>query len=209
MDPQHLAWINHYGYWAVAAAIGIESAGIPFPGETTLVVAAMLAARGHLQLGWVIAAAAAGAIVGDNCGYWIGKHFGRRLVAKVGHYVGLTPERMVVAERFFHRHGDKTVFLGRWFALLRAYAAFLAGIHAMPFRTFFLYNALGGICWAICFGYLGYAFGVYAEVIVQRLGWFGGAVLVTGLLVLAWRHWWNGHRHKPPTPPAPPESGGA
>lgn len=198
MDPQLLAWINQYGYVAVGLAIGIESAGIPFPGETTLVIAAALAARGHLDLVWVIVAGAVGAILGDNLGYWFGRQFGRRLVAKVGPYVGLTPERMAYAERFFHRHGDKTVFLGRWFALLRAYAAFLAGIHAMPVRTFFLYNALGGICWAIFFGYLGYAFGVYAEVIMARLGQFGLVLLAAGVLFLIGKHWWlprRRHRH--------------
>ncbi|MBC7543338.1 MAG: DedA family protein [Candidatus Sericytochromatia bacterium] len=198
MHPELLPWINQYGYLAVALAIGIESAGIPFPGETTLVVAAMLAARGHLQLGWVIASAALGAILGDNLGYWFGKHFGRRIVAKVGRYVGLTPERMIIAERFFHHHGDKTVFLGRWFALLRAYAAFLAGIHNMPFGRFFLYNALGGIGWALCFGFIGYTFGVYAEVIIRRMGWFSLLILAAGLLFVAWRHWWRPRRARNP-----------
>jgi membrane protein DedA with SNARE-associated domain len=190
VNPQLLAWINDYGYWAVGMAIGIESAGIPFPGETTLVIAAALAARGHLDLTWVIAAGATGAILGDNLGYWFGKRFGRRLVARYGRYVGLTPERMAYAERFFHKHGDKTVFLGRWFALLRAYAAFLAGIHNMPLRTFFIYNALGGVCWALFFGYLGYTFGMYAEVIMARLGQFGLGLLAVLALFLAWKHWW-------------------
>jgi membrane protein DedA with SNARE-associated domain len=196
VDPQLLAWINQYGYWAVGLAIGIESAGIPFPGETTLVLAAALAARGHLDLTWVIVAGAIGAILGDNLGYWFGRHFGRRLVARFGRYVGLTPERMAYAERFFHKHGDKTVFLGRWFALLRAYAAFLAGIHNMPIGTFFLYNALGGIAWAIFFGYLGYTFGMYAEVIMARLGQFGLVLLGAGALFLAWKHWWLPRRQR-------------
>lgn len=194
MDPELLQWVHRYGYWAVAMAIGIESAGIPFPGETTLVIAAALAARGHLALPWVMASGAFGAIVGDNLGYWFGLRFGRKLVARFGSYVGLTPTRMAYAERFFHRHGDKTVFVGRWFALLRAYAAFLAGIHAMPFRTFFVYNALGGVCWAIFFGSLGYLFGAYAEVVIRRMGWVGLGLAVVGLGYLAWRHWWAPHR---------------
>lgn len=194
MDGELLAWVTRYGYLAVALAIGIESAGIPFPGETTLVVAAALAARGHLDITGVIAAAAFGAIVGDNIGYWFGYRFGRRLITRYGRYVGLTAERLAYAERFFHRHGDKTVFLGRWFALLRAYAAFLAGLHAMPFRTFFLYNALGGVAWALCFGLLGYLFGAYAEVVMRRLGWVGLVLLALGIGYLAWRHWWAPHR---------------
>jgi membrane protein DedA with SNARE-associated domain len=145
------------GYPAVFLFIMIESSGIPFPGETMLLLAAFYSAIDqHLQIPLVIACAALGAIVGDNIGYLVGRTGGKALVERYGHYIFLKPEHLQRAERFFAKHGNKTVFFGRFVAVLRAWAAFLAGVNRMHWRTFLIYNAAGGILWATLFGLLGF-----------------------------------------------------
>ena len=157
------SWIAHlltsYGYFFLFLLVGVESFGIPLPGETALVTAAAFAATGRLNILLVIAVAAAAAIIGDNAGYWIGRRGGLALVSRYGRHVGLTDAKLKRARGFFDRHGAKTVFFGRFIALLRSWAAALAGIAHMPYSVFTFYNALGGIVWATVFGALGYAFG--------------------------------------------------
>ncbi|HEY3112287.1 MAG TPA: DedA family protein, partial [Gemmatimonadaceae bacterium] len=114
-----------YGYVFVFILVGLESLGIPLPGETALVSAAAYAGLGHLSIALVIVAAAAGAIIGDNAGYWIGRRGGRALVLHYGRKLRLNEEHLARAERFFERHGGKTVFIGRFIALLRSWAAVL------------------------------------------------------------------------------------
>jgi membrane protein DedA with SNARE-associated domain len=154
---QHL--LSTYGYLFIFLVIGIESFGVPLPGETALVTAAAYAALGRMNIFGVIAAAAAGAIVGDNAGYWLGREGGVALIHRFGKRVGLDDAKLARAHAFFERYGARTVFIGRFVALLRSWAAVLAGVGCMPYRTFTLYNALGGIVWAALFGTLGYLFG--------------------------------------------------
>jgi undecaprenyl-diphosphatase len=151
--------VTSYGYLFLFVLIGLESFGIPLPGETALVSAAAAAALGKLSIVGVVAAASAGAIVGDNAGYWLGRKGGAAIVHRFGRRVGLDDAKLARAHAFFERHGAKTVFLGRFIALLRSWAAVLAGVACMPFATFTLFNALGGVTWATIFGALGYAFG--------------------------------------------------
>jgi membrane protein DedA with SNARE-associated domain len=149
--------LSNYGYLAVFAFIAIESLGIPFPGETMLVTASVYAgATGNLEIAGVIAAAAAGAIIGDNIGYAIGRRGGYKLLLKFGHKVRVKESHLKVARYVFDRHGEKVVFFGRFVALLRTYAAFLAGVGHMEWRRFLVANAAGGIVWALTFGLLGY-----------------------------------------------------
>src|SRR3989442_15074528 len=125
--------LNSFGYAAVTLFIMIESSGIPFPGETMLLLASFYAAVSHqLQIPLVIACAAFGAIIGDNIGYLIGRTGGRALVKRYGKYFFVKPEHLDRAEKFFAKHGDKTVFFRRFIAVLRAWAAFLAGLNHMP-----------------------------------------------------------------------------
>jgi undecaprenyl-diphosphatase len=164
------------GYPALAALVGAESMGMPVPGETALIAAAILADHGDLDIAAVIAVAAAAAIVGDNLGYEIGRKGGRRLFQRPG---PLLEHRRRVLERgepFFARHGSKAVFLGRWIALLRIAAAVLAGMNRMRWRTFAFWNALGGIAWATSVGLAAYLLGPLAETIVKDLGIAGVAV---------------------------------
>jgi len=175
--------LDTWGYLVVFAFVGIESSGIPFPGETMLVVASIYASQGHLQITRVIVAAAAGAILGDNLGYWAGRTGGRRLALRYGRYIRLDQEKLKTAEDFFRKHGDKTVFLGRFVAVLRAWAAFLAGLNHMPWPKFLLFNAAGGITWSVLYGVLAYKLGQTFEKIRGPIGI--GALVVALLVGLA------------------------
>jgi membrane protein DedA with SNARE-associated domain len=128
--------------------------------------------------------------MGDNIGYLIGRTGGRALVQRFGRYIFLKPEHLDRAEKFFARHGDKTVFFGRFISVLRAWSAFLAGVNHMPWRSFLFYNAAGGIVWAIVYGLLGYFAGRYfknnfaqVETIARTLGWAGAAAVVLGIIL--------------------------
>lgn len=155
-----LALLHHYGYEAVFVAIAGESMGIPMPGETMLVTASVFAGTTHqLNIGFVILAAVAGAIIGDNLGYLIGRWGGYRLLHRFGKYVFLTEKHLQVGEYLFYKYGGKIVFFGRFFTILRTWAAFLAGVNKMPWKAFLLFNTLGALLWADFYGLAGYFFG--------------------------------------------------
>lgn len=158
------------GYPGIAAIVGLESAGLPLPGETTLLAASYLAATGHLSLPLVIGSAALGAIVGDSIGYFVGRRGGRRFLERYGKYVGVTPEKLVRADDYFVRHGAKTVFFGRFVALLRVLAGPLAGASRMPYRRFLAANVAGAVAWATTMGTLGFFFGKPVAAILSSLG---------------------------------------
>jgi membrane protein DedA with SNARE-associated domain len=163
--------IATYGYFAVFLFVAIESTGIPFPGETMLVTAAIYAGtHPSFHIGYVIAAAAAGAIVGDNLGYLIGREGGFRLVRRFGPYIHFDEGELKLGMYLFRQHGGKVVFFGRFVAVLRAWAAFLAGTSRMPWGPFFLYNATGGILWATIYGLAGYVFGKSIDRILGPIG---------------------------------------
>jgi membrane protein DedA with SNARE-associated domain len=179
---------EHVGYAAVAIFVGVEASGVPVPGETALIGAAVLASQGELSIELVIAIAAAAAIIGDNIGYLLGARFGRRLLERPGRTQPRRLEALRRGEQLFDRHGPKAVFLGRWIALLRIWAAWLAGMAGMRWRSFLFWNALGGIGWALFFGLLGYFGGEAAAELVARAGVgvaiaAGAAALVVWLLV--------------------------
>ena len=186
-----------YGYLFLFLVIGIESFGVPLPGETALVTAAAYAASGRLHIVGVIAAAAAGAIFGDNAGYWLGREGGVALIHRFGKRVGLDDAKLARAHAFFERYGARTVFIGRFVALLRSWAAVLAGVACMPYRTFTLYNALGGVAWATLFGTLGYVFGRNLPRLERYIGQASIALVVLALAgavgLLAWR-WYRDNR---------------
>ena len=171
------------GYPALAALVGIESSGVPVPGETALIAAAIVARHGNLDITLVIVVAAAAAIMGDNIGYWIGRKGGRAVLRKPGPFLEHRSRIIERGEPFFARHGPKAVFLGRWVALLRIAAAWLAGVNRMPWRTFLFWNALGGIAWAVSVGLAAYLLGRVAETIVRDAG-IAGVVLLVALAVL-------------------------
>ena len=155
MNVHHL--IVTYGYAAVFALVAIESLGVPLPGETALVAAAGYAGSTQKLSVWLIfAVGAAGAVVGDTIGYWIGDKGGYRLLVRYGHYVRLDEKKIKVARYLFDRHGGAVVFLGRFVSVLRTYAAFLAGTTMMRYRRFLPFNASGGIVWAAIYTFAAY-----------------------------------------------------
>jgi membrane protein DedA with SNARE-associated domain len=187
------AWIHHiivtYGYAAIFIIVMLESAGIPLPGETILVSAAAFAGSRHsLHIGYIIAAAAGGAIIGDNIGFWVGREFGTTLLAKWGYLIGLDERKLKLGQYLFARHGGKIVFFGRFIALLRAFAAVLAGANRLAPLRFFFFNAAGGIVWATIFGTGGYVLG---EGIRRIAGPFGWAALIAAAVfaVVLWRYY--------------------
>jgi membrane-associated protein len=183
--------VEDSGYPLLFVVVMAESSGAPVPGETGLIAAALLASRGKLALEVVIPIAATGAIVGDNIGYLIGHRGGRWLLERPGPFHRQRQRALRNGERFFERHGPKAVFLGRFVLGLRVWASWLAGATHMHWRSFVLWNALGGICWATAIGLLAYFLGKTAEHAVEAFGIYGLAaviVLVAGLLLAHRRH---------------------
>ncbi len=174
--------------YLLPAIIGLESMGIPSPGETALVLAAVLASQGKLQIELVLVIGILSAIIGDNTGYLLGRKIGREVLEAPGPFQRRRVLAIRSGDRFFKRHGGKAVFLARWVALVRVAAAWLAGINHMPFKVFFFWNALGAITWGITFGLVGYFGGRAAANILSEVGLFGAiffiAMLVVGLILL-------------------------
>lgn len=190
LDQAHIASIlAEYGYWAIFAVVALESAGLPLPGETLLVGASIYARlSGLLSIDAVVAAAAAGAIAGDNVGYWVGREFGVKFLERHGHRIGLGPDRIRLGQYLFLKWGGAIVFFGRFVALLRILAALLAGANRLPPGRFFVYNASGGIVWAIVFGYGAYRLTASFQEIEGPLATAAALSALAGL-VLLWRYY--------------------
>jgi membrane protein DedA with SNARE-associated domain len=184
--------ISSYGYWAVGGIVAVESMGIPLPGETALITAALIAASTQdLNIWFVILAGSAGAIIGDNFGFLLGRHFGFWLLTKYGRYLRITEPRIKMGQYLFLRYGGAVVFFGRFVAVLRSLAAFLAGTNCMSWTQFVVFNAAGGMVWAFIYGFGAYYLGERASQIggPAALGMgIVAAVIVVGVTVFVHRH---------------------
>lgn len=214
--------LTTYGLGLLFILILLESGGVPLPGETALIAASILSSRGHFDIVLVIVVASVAAIVGDNGGYYVGRRWGRRILARwewltrlharaealaavggrsaplaaalaLAFRLGLGLNRLVErgavrmippSERFFERHGPKTVFIGRFVAILRVTAAWMAGVAGMPWWKFFFWNATGGIAWAASVSLVAYYAGQAAADAIKEYGLYGAAVVVGGGLVV-------------------------
>jgi membrane-associated protein len=174
-----------FGYLLLAALVGGESAGIPLPGETALIAAAVLASQGKLSIWLVVATAAAGAIVGDNFGYLLGRKGARRLLERPGRFEEGRRNLLRRGENFFAHHGGKTVFLGRWLPFLRITAAWLAGANRMRWPKFVAWNAAGGIAWAVSVGALAFFAGEAVAAVIQTAGYVALGVFAVALVAVA------------------------
>lgn len=175
--------LEAHGYWVVALFVGVESSGIPFPGETVLLVAAAYAGETHrLSIAAVVAAAAGGAILGDNLGYIAGREGGFRLVRRYGRLIRVDERRLKLGLWLFRERGALVVFFGRFVAVLRAWAAILAGTSRMPWPEFLAANAAGGVVWAAVVGMAAYFFGEAASRFAGVLGWIFLGVAVIALV---------------------------
>ena len=184
--------VHHYGLAALFLIVMLESGGVPLPGETALVAAGVFASRGKLDILAVVVVAAAAAIIGDNLGYWIGRTGGRGLLERSRLLSRWSDRVLPWAEEFFHRHGAKTIFIGRFFSVLRVTAAWMAGVSRMHWWRFFLWNAAGGICWAVLVGLVAYFAGEAVANAISHYGLIGGGALVALVLAgLAGFHFWR------------------
>ena len=177
-------------YLLTGVVIGLESLGIPLPGEIVLVSAALLSSRHELDVSplGVGVAASSGAIVGDSIGYLIGRRYGMPLFGWLGRRFPrhFGPGHVTVAQRLFAKWGVWAVFFGRFVALLRIFAGPLAGALKMPYHKFLAANVTGGIVWAGGTTAAVYYLGLIAETWLKRFSWIGLVVAVVGGLVIAW-----------------------
>jgi membrane protein DedA with SNARE-associated domain len=202
IDVKHLVQV--FGYPLLFLIVMSESGGLPVPGETGLITAAVLASQGKLKIELVIALAAAGAIVGDNIGYLIGRKGGRWLLERPGHFHKQRLQVLAVGQPFFDRHGPKAVFFGRFVLGLRVWASWLAGATRMHWRSFVLWNALGGIVWASTIGLIAYFLGHSAGNAIEAFGLFGLAAVLIAFISGYVVH----RRHRAHNPTVPPVDGG-
>jgi membrane protein DedA with SNARE-associated domain len=176
--------IEDYGLLILFLIVAAESSGIPVPGETALITTGVLASQGHFEIEWVIVVAAAAAIIGDNIGYWIGRKGGTKLLDRWAFTRRVRDKYMPPAQRFFNAHGGKTIFLARFVAVLRIFGAWIAGITHMPWWRFLLWNAAGGICWALLVGLVSYFLGQAAADAIQKWGLIGAGIAVALAVLL-------------------------
>jgi membrane protein DedA with SNARE-associated domain len=179
--------LDQYGYWVIFGGILLESIGLPLPGESLMIAAAVYAATsGRLNIFLIVPLAAVGAICGDQIGYGAGRWIGYRLLGRWGRRVGLSDERMALGQFLFRRYGAWVVFLGRFVAFLRTFAALLAGANRMPWPRFLLWNALGGVGWTALYGFGAYGLGDAAMrlrgPIGIGLGVVGGVALLAAVM---------------------------
>jgi membrane protein DedA with SNARE-associated domain len=183
--------LDRFGYLAVAGVIGVESFGVPAPGQTIMVAAAIYAGAGRLNVVAVAAIAFLAAVLGDNVGYWIGVRGGRKLVHRFGRYILITPERLDRAEKFFARRGNRIIVVARFIDGLRQLNGVIAGITAMPWRTFLIYNAIGAALWVGWWTTISYFLGVHLVEIIEhahRYKWLAIAIILLAVGAYVWLH---------------------
>jgi len=180
---QLLNLFKAYGYWIVFFGVMLENAGLPVPGETILLAAGFFASQHHFSVLGVMGIATAGAVLGDNCGYWIGHRVGRRLLVRYGKYVMLTESRFRGMEKYFESHGDKTVLVARFITGFRVFTALFAGATGMRWSKFLLFNVMGAISWAVVMTLLGFFFGKSWNLLEQYIK--GAGLALVGVLAVA------------------------
>jgi len=186
--------LDRWGYLAVGGVIGVESFGVPAPGQTIMVAAAVYAGAGRMNIFAVAAIAFVAAVLGDNIGYWIGVRGGRKVALRWGRYVFLTPERLARAEGFFARRGGRVVLVARFIDGLRQFNGVIAGITAMPWRTFLIYNAIGAALWVAFWTTIAFLLGTHLVEIFEhahRYKWWAITAVVlavAGYVALHMRH---------------------
>jgi len=177
-------FFTHHGLPLLFLVVMLESFGIPLPGETALIAFGVLASQGNYGIEWVIVVAAAGAIIGDNLGYWLIGRLGGRALFHRWKWLSRYADRVLPrAEQLMQRHGGKTVFFGRFITVLRYTAAWIAGIGRMDWKLFLFWNAAGGIIWATAVGLVAYYAGHTAADAIQRYGLYAAAAIVAALVL--------------------------
>lgn len=182
-------WVQQWGYFAVFFGIMLENAGVPVPGETIIVIASVFAGQKILRVELVYLAVVAGAILGDNIGYWIGFKGGRPLLYKLARLGHVSDAQLEATEAQFRRHSDWAVFFGRFIALLRIFAGPLAGMIHMPWPRFFVFNASGALIWAFVVVGVSYKLGEHAHMLLHSIGLTALGMVVLFALWVAFKLW--------------------
>ena len=177
---------RQYGYWAVFIGIAIENTGIPLPGETITIVGGFLAGSGELNYWWVLTSTIAGAVLGDNFGYWIGRYGGWQLLVNIGRIFQIQEHQLESAKERYSKNAAQAVFFGRFVTLLRIFAGPLAGIAKMPYGRFLLCNFGGATVWAATIVTLAFFLGriVSLEQIISWIAQIGTLALLLVIVVL-------------------------
>lgn len=183
--------LDRWGYLAIAVILGVESFGVPAPGQTIMVAASIYAGAGQMNIFAVAAVSFAAAVLGDNIGYWIGLRGGRKIVHRWGKYIFVTPERLEKAEKFFARRGNRIIVVARFIDGLRQLNGVIAGITKMPWKTFLLYNAIGALLWVGWWCTVAYLFGAHLVVIMghaHKYTWIAVGVVAVAVAIYATLH---------------------
>jgi membrane-associated protein len=183
-------FFDAYGYWTLVVILLLENAGLPVPGETTLLFASFLAySERELHLGYIILFGTLACTIGDNLGYWVGYRGGRPLLDRYQRFFHIRPKTIARGERLFDRYGPATIFFARFLFGMRIIAGPLAGVLRMPWKRFVLYNFLGAGVWVTVIATLGYLFGSQWERLTKLLRNFSyvGIAAVVLILLLLWR----------------------
>ena len=184
--------VHDYGVVAVTVILTFESFGVPLPGESLLIFAAVLAGRGEISFPWLLLSAWAGAVLGDNIGYVIGRVMGRAVLLRYGGKIGLNADRLHQIEAVFARYGPLTVGFARFFNILRQLNGVVAGTLNMDWRQFLVFNALGGAVWVLVWSFAGFFLGRHVSNIVtiaESLGLIGAVFLALLVIALAYVAW--------------------
>jgi membrane protein DedA with SNARE-associated domain len=180
-------YVDDYGYLVLFLGVMAENASLPVPGETILIIASFYSHHGHLNLGYVILLATVGCILGDNASFYIGRRLGRPFIEQYGRYLLITQKRLAYVERFFQKHGDKTIFIQRWITGVRVIGALVAGTSQMPWHRFVLFNCLGAVTWVTAISLLAFFFAVnlpHLLMILSRSGWGLLALIAAVALII-------------------------
>jgi membrane protein DedA with SNARE-associated domain len=185
-------FISTYGYGVVALVIGLECLGLPLPGETILIAAAIYAGTSHVLNIWVvIGVAALGAILGNTIGFWIGREGGYRLLRRYGPRLKMSESRIKLGQYLFMHHGGKIVFLSRFVAVMRVFGALLAGANRMNWLSFLFFNVTSAIVWAALYGAGAYYLGKKVHFFTRYAGIGAGlaaVILIAALVIFLRRH---------------------
>jgi len=176
-------FVHKYGYFGIGGLLLLESTGIPIPGESTLIAAAVFAGLGQLNIFFVIMIGILACIIGDSLGFLIGTLFGRRLVEKFGKYILLDPNKYLKVEEFFNRKGPIIVIFARFFEVLRQLNGFIAGTSNMRWRLFILFNIIGSLLWVSLWSIVGYYGGSYIGILLKYELYLS---ICVGVFVIIW-----------------------
>lgn len=187
-------FLEAWGYWAVALGLLLENAGVPVPGETILIVAAVFSYNTHhLHLQWIMVVGIFAATTGDNIGYWIGHKGGRPLLERWKRFFHVRDEHIASAEDLIERHGSWAIFFARFVTGARVIAGPLAGVLRMEWKRFALFNLLGATVWVVTIAGVAYAFGSQLDRLLALMSDFNWAILAFVVAIVLF-FWWKRRR---------------